>query len=516
MQKQWKQWMLYFWGLQNHCRWWVQSWNLKTLAPWKKSYDQPRQHIKKQIYYFANKGPSSQSYGFSSSHVWIESWTIKKSEHWRIDAFELWCWRRLMRVPCTARRSNQSIIKDISPEYSWEGLILKLKLKYFGHLMQRTDSLEKPLILGRVEGGRRKGRQRMRLLDGITNSMEMSLNKPQELVMNREVWFAASMGSQRVGHECRTGLNGTELKPKQCVKKQRHHFANKELSSHSYGFSSCQVWMWELDHIEDWGPKSWCFQIVVLERTLENPLDSKEIKSVYPKGNQPWISVGRSDAEAEAPIFWSPDEKSRFIGKDPDGGKDWDQDGKGVIVNEKVEWHHRLNGHEFEKTLKVVKDRETWHAAVWGRKELDMTEWLNNKQLMMFTQAYPLVGFPDRSVGKDSACTAGDTGSIPGLGRSAGSGIGYLLQYSQTSLVAQLVKIRLQCGRPAFDPWVGKVPCRRERLPTPVFWHGEFHVGSQRVRHDWVNFTFILSLPSHLDCLVHSRFLEYIWLFDSN
>ena len=146
-----------------------------------------------------------------------------------------------MRVPCTARRSNQSILKDISPEYSLEGLILKLKLQYFGHLMQRTDSLEKTLILGRIEGGTRKGRQRMRLLDGITNSMEMSLNKPQELVMNREVWFAASMGSQRVGHECGTELNGIELKPKQCVKKQRPHFANKELSSQSYGFSSCKV-----------------------------------------------------------------------------------------------------------------------------------------------------------------------------------------------------------------------------------------------------------------------------------
>ena len=133
---------------------------LKTLPPWKKIYDQPRQHFKKQRHYFATKVRLVKAMVFSVVMYGCDSWTTKKAEHWRIDAFELWCWKRLLRISWTAGKSNQSILKKIGPEYSLEGLMLKLNLQYFGHLMQRTDFLEKTLMLGKVEGGRRRGRQR--------------------------------------------------------------------------------------------------------------------------------------------------------------------------------------------------------------------------------------------------------------------------------------------------------------------------------------------------------------------
>ena len=164
---------------------------------------------------------------------------------------------------------------------------------------------------------------------------------------------------------------------RQPIKKQRHYFADKGLSSQSYGFSSSHVWMLQLDYKESWGPKNWCFWTVMLEHTLESPLDFKENQPVHPKGNQSWIFIGRTDAEAEAPKLWPPDVKNQLTGKDPDTGKDWRQEVKGTTEDEMVEWHHWLDGHEFEQAPGVGDGREAWHAAVHRVTGLDMTEWLN-------------------------------------------------------------------------------------------------------------------------------------------
>ena len=143
-------------------------------------------------------------------------------------------------------------------------------------------------------------------------------------------------------------LEGNYDQPRQHIKKQRHYFVNKGPSSQGYGFSSSHVWMWELDYKESWVQKNWCFWTVVLEKTLESPLDCKEIQLVNPKGNQSWIFIGRTDVEAESPIIWPPDAKSWLIWKDPGAGKDWRREEKGPTEDEMVGLHHRLNGHEFE------------------------------------------------------------------------------------------------------------------------------------------------------------------------
>ena len=166
--------------------------------------------------------------------------------------------------------------------------------------------------------------------------------------------------------------------PRQYIKKQRHYFSNKGPSSQSYDFSSSHVWMWELDYKESWAPKNWCFWTVVLEKTLESPLDCKGIQPIYPKENQSWIFIGRTDAEAETPILWPPDAKNWLIGKDPDAGKDWGQEEKGMTENEMVGWLHRHNEHEFERAPGIGDGQGSLACcSPWGRKEWDMTERLN-------------------------------------------------------------------------------------------------------------------------------------------
>ena len=164
-------------------------------------------------------------------------------------------------------------------------------------------------------------------------------------------------------------------------------FANKCPSSQSYGFSSDHVWMWELDYKESWALKNWCFWTVVLAKTLESPLDCKEIQPVNPKGNQSWMFIGRTDAEAETPILWSPDAKNWLIGKDPDAGKDWRQEEMGTTEDEMVGWHHQLNGHEFEWTPGVGDGQGGLVCCSSRGCRVGRTEWLNWTELKIFNYA---------------------------------------------------------------------------------------------------------------------------------
>ena len=181
-----------------------------------------------------------------------------------------------------------------------------------------------------------------------------------------------------------TGV-GCHCQPRQHIKKQRHCFTNKCPSGQSYGFSSSHVWMWELDYKESWVLKNWCFWTVVLEKTLESPLDCKEIQPVHSKGAQSWVFFGRTDAKAETPVLWPPHAKSWLIGKDSDAGRDWRQEEKGTTEDEMAGWHHRLDGHEFGWTL-GDGDGQGGLACCnsWGRKESDTTEWLNWTELNIY------------------------------------------------------------------------------------------------------------------------------------
>ena len=175
-------------GLQNHCRQWLQPWNQKTIASWQESDDKPRD--KSRDITLLTKVHIVKAIVFPVVTYGCESWTVKKAKCQRVDAFKLWCWRRLLQVPWTARRSKQSILREIYPEYSLEGLMLKLKLQYFGHLTQTDGSLEKSLMLEKSES-RRRGCQRMRWVDSITNTMNMNLGKLQEMVRDRQTWLTA-------------------------------------------------------------------------------------------------------------------------------------------------------------------------------------------------------------------------------------------------------------------------------------------------------------------------------------
>ena len=261
--------------------------------------------------------------------------------------------------------------------------------------------------------------------------------------------------------------------------------ANKDPSSQGYGFSSSHVWMWELDYKQSWALKNWCFWTVVLEKTLEGPLDCKEIHPVHPKGNQSWVFIGSTDAEAETPILWPPDAKSWLIWKAPDAGKDWRQEEKETAEDEMVGWHQWLNGHELGKLLALVMGREAWPAAVHGvtKSRTQLRNWTEcvftcismSRLCLCLSLSVVSMTVPVSVCTTVSMCLTMCLYACVYVHDYIHVGVYvYVYVYEWASLVGQWWRTCLPMQH-RFDPWVRKMPLRRKWQPTPVFLLRKFH-----------------------------------------